>query len=359
MNTLADRIRNNRGIAIPMTLLLLTVLTVMLSSLFLRVSADRRMAASSEATITALTLAQSGLQSYMNSVTARPTDGDSVRINLNGGYAEVVARVLQQPLDTMMPQTFIIRSTGYVIVPSLGSVPLAVRTVAEFAVWQSGGVRTLGAFTGTRISTLASALDDLWVYGADRCGMSAAIPGIRSQNGTSFSDFNPDMTPRDVVELSTTNAVGLATGIRWAEIVGGGFTPDHTTLASMPPGDTTFQSYLIDEIEYDAVNIRGSGLLIITGELDTGNTGSDLIFEWDGIVLIGDDLDADALDSTVIRGLLVTGLNTLLAMTPDANVLANAPVYVYYDSCNIAKAMERFKGFVPIPNAWVDNWAMY
>ena len=32
---------------------------------------------------------------------------------------------------------------------------------------------------------------------------------------------------------------------------------------------------------------------------------------------------------------------------------------MYYNSCNIAKAMERFIGFVPIPNAWVDNWAMY
>lgn len=338
MTTFARRIRRDEGFAIPMTLLLLTMLTVMLSSVFLRVSADRRMAASSEAAVTSLTLAQSGLQSYLGSVIARPADGDSVRINLTGGYAEVVARVLQQPADTMLPETFIVRSTGYVIHPSQGLVPVALRTVAEFARWQMGGVRTLGAFTGARIGTGSSDLDDLWVYGADQCGGAAAIPGVRSQNGTNFDAFNPDMTPRGVVELGTTNEIGLATGIDWAEIVGGGFTPDHTSLASMTPGDTTFQSYLITDTEYDAHNIRGSGLLIITGELDTGNSGGDDIFEWDGIVLLGDELDADAYDSTVVRGLLVTGLNTLLGSSPDATVLANEVVKVYYNSCNIAKA---------------------
>ncbi len=144
---------DNRGFAIPLMLLVLAVLTAMLSTAFIRVSADRRMAASSEASVEALTLAQSGLHQYLSSVTTEPVDGDSVRINLTGGYAEVVARVIQSPVDPLANQTYIIRSTGYVIEPSQGAVPLALRTVAGFAEWRPGGIQTLAAFTGTRIDT--------------------------------------------------------------------------------------------------------------------------------------------------------------------------------------------------------------
>ncbi len=170
---------HNRGFAIPLMLLLLAVLTAMLSSAFIRVSADRRMAVSSEASVASLALAQSGLHRYMSTVTSRPADGDSVRVNLTGGFAEVVARVVQQPIDTFANQTFIIRSTGYVIQPSQGAVPVALRTVASFAEWRPGSLRTLAAFTGSRIDTDSNDLDSLWVYGDDQCGAVPSIPGVR------------------------------------------------------------------------------------------------------------------------------------------------------------------------------------
>ena len=350
---------DDRGFAIPLMLLLLAVLTAMLSSAFIRVSADRRMAVSSEASVASLALAQSGLHRYMSTVTSRPADGDSVRVNLTGGFAEVVARVVQQPIDTFANQTFIIRSTGYVIQPSQGAVPVARRTVASFAEWRPGSLRTLAAFTGSRIDTDSNDLDSLWVYGDDQCGAVPSIPGVRSQNGTSFSDFNPDGSPRGVVELGSQTQVAEATGIRWAEIIAGEFEPDFYSLAGMPPGDTTFQSYLIDAVAFDADNVKGSGLLIITGELETGDNPVSTFFEWDGVVLIGDVLDAEADDSTVIRGLLVTGLNRLLGQNPAKQDFRAEPTYVYYNSCNVHRALERYRGLVPLTNAWVDNWAMY
>jgi hypothetical protein len=340
-------------------LLLLAVLTAMLSTAFIRVSADRRMAASSEAAVTSLALAQSGLQQYMGSVTTRPLDGDSVRVNLSGGFAEVVTRVMQQPIDPMANQTYIIRSTGYVIEPSQGAVPLALRTVASFAQWHPGGVQTLAAFTGIRIDDDSNDLDSLWVDGDDQCGAGPSIPGVRSQNGTSFSDFNPDGSPRGVVELGSQTDVAQATGILWDQIVSGGFEADYTSLAGMPQGDTTFQSYLIDDTEFDAKNVKGSGLLIITGELDTGDDSSFEYFEWDGVVLVGEELEASAIDSTVIRGLLVTGLNRLLDQSPDEQEVRQRPTYIYYNSCHVHRALARYRGLVPVTNAWVDNWAMY
>ncbi len=350
---------HNRGFAIPMMLLLLAVLTAMLSSAFIRVSADRRMAASSEASVTALALAQSGLQNYMSSMTSRPADGDSVRINLTGGFAEVVARVVQRPIDTMANQTFIIRSTGYVIEPSQGAVPLALRTVASFAQWHPGSLRTLAAFTGTRIDDDSNDLDSLWVYGDDQCGAAASIPGVRSQNGTSFSAFNPDGSPRGVVEFGSQTEVAEATGILWQEIIAGDFEPDYYSLDLMPHGDTTFQSYLIDDVEFDVENVKGSGLLIVTGELDTGDDSGFEYFEWDGVVLVGEELEASAIDSTVVRGLLVTGLNRLLGVSPDDQEIRQRPTYVYYNSCNVSRALARYRGLAPLTNAWVDNWAMY
>jgi hypothetical protein len=127
----------------------------------------------------------------------------------------------------------------------------------------------------------------------------------------------------------------------------------------MPPGDTTFQSYLIVDNEFDAENVKGSGLLIVTGELDTGDDSGFEYFEWDGVVLVGEELEASALDSTVIRGLIITGLNRLLGNSPDVQEVRQRPTYIYYNSCNVHRALERYRGLVPLPNAWVDNWAMY
>jgi hypothetical protein len=349
-----------RGFALPMTILIVAMLTVMLSAAFARVSADRRMADGTEATVTSLAVAQSGLQTYFSVQDSEPPNGDSVRINVTGGYAWVVPNIIQQPVDVTLPRTFVVRSTGYVIAPNEGPEPVARRTVAQFAMWQTGNIRQLGAVTAVGNHP---ALDDhggadpFTVDGADDCGVKPAIPGVRTYTSSGLWSTNPDATNRNNLVGGTQSTVAAETGIDWDAIVNGGaIDPDYTSFV---PNDTTFKTYLIDASEVDGENIAGTGLLIITGELDTGNSSSHRYFVWDGIVLLGGILDADATDSTVINGMLVMGLNTLIGGSASRTTFDADPVLVRYNSCNVSRAVERWKGFRPMPSTWVDSWATY
>ncbi len=349
-----------RGFALPMTILVVALLTVMLSAAFARVSADRRIADGTEATVTSLAVAQSGLQTYFSVQASEPSNGDSVRINVTGGYAWVVPYVIQQPMDVTLPRTFVVRSTGYVITPSEGPDPLAKRTVAQFAVWQPGSIRQLGAVTAVGDDPAVNdhgGVDPFTVRGADDCVVEPDVPGVRTYTSSGLSSSNPDDTDRNNLISGSQSDVAAQTGIDWDAIVNGGaIDPDYTSFV---PNDTTFKTYFIDASEVDGENIKGTGLLIITGELDTGNSSSHRYFVWDGIVLLGGMLDADAMDSTVINGMLVMGLNTLTGDYAPTTGFDINPVLVRYNSCNVNRAVERWKGFRPMPGTWVDSWATY
>ena len=119
----------------------------MLSTVMVRVRTDLALAVSSSDVTEGLIIAQNGLRTYLASATERPADGDSIRINVQGGYAMVVARLVQRPTDTLDNWRFVIRSTGYVIKPADGSDPRAIRTVGQFADWQHGAIYTSAALT--------------------------------------------------------------------------------------------------------------------------------------------------------------------------------------------------------------------
>ncbi len=297
------------GFALPMTILVLAMMTVMLTAAFTRVSADRRIADGTEAT------------------------------------AWVVPHIIQDPTGVPVLKTFVVRSTGYLIAPTAGPDPLAERTVAQFAVWEPGSIRQLGAVTAFGSDPAVNdhgGVDPFWVFGADDCGEEVAVPGVRTYTTSGLSSTNPDDGPRNNLVAGTRAEIAAETGIDWDAIVNdGALQPDYTSLV---PNDTTFKTYFIDAGEVDAENFKGTGLLVITGELDTGNSSSHGYFVWDGIVLLGGALDADAMDSTVINGLLITGLNTLTGESAPTTVFDNNPVHVRYNSCNVSRALERWKG---------------
>jgi hypothetical protein len=185
--------------------------------------------------------------------------------------------------------------------------------------------------------------------------------GLPPRSGTFSSSglwsTNPDGGARNNLVTGTRSDIAAETGIDWDAIVNdGALQPDYTSLV---PNDTTFKTYFIDAGEVDAENFVGTGLLVITGELDTGNSSSHDYFVWDGVVLLGGALDADAMDSTVINGLLITGLNTLTGASAPTTTFDNNPVHVRYNSCNVRRALKRWRGFRPLPEAWVDGWATY
>ncbi len=340
-----SRLRRKDGIALPLTIFAVAIVTLMLSTVMVRVRTDLGLAVSSSDVTEGLVIALNGLRAYMASTADRPDDGDSIRINVQGGYAMLVAHLVQRPTDTLDNWRFVIRSTGYVIKPDEGSDPRAIRTVAQFADWQHGAIYTSAALTAINGIDYTSGTDII-VNGNDNCS-AEGVAGLRAPSGSD----SPDSTygsPAARIQDSWSE-VANETRVNWAAIVGGEFEADHTT----PVFDTTYSSYYLEGNVY-LENVSGTGLLIVTGELDTEG----YYFGWDGVVLVGGKFDPDA-DSTQITGMLISGLNKTLGTAVGKNDFTESAdrLFMSYGSCDIDETLEEARGFIPMENTWMDNWA--
>lgn len=342
-----------KGIALPFTIFIITLMTIALAAAFARVGAEREMALGAGETVNALTVAQSGLQRYLGSRTTRPPEGDSTRYNVTGGYADVVARIVHRPpVDTLENWTYIIRSTGYIIVPVLGATAQAQRAVAEFAVWEVGQIRRVAAFTAINgVRTLNGGT--ISIDGTDFCNDSVPTVSLRTPAGVPITrgSYNPSY-----VQSGTSTAVADTTAVDWAAIVGGDFLPDYGSVA----GGTPWASHLVQGDATLVSGTVGTGLLIVTGDLTTtGNFGR---AEWYGVVLVGGQIVFNA-RTTRLRGLVISGLNQLLGgpPPPQGSIGGNAGsrYEIDYASCYVAPTVARLGGFAPVRNAWLDNWASY
>ncbi|UCD24399.1 MAG: hypothetical protein JSW51_00320 [Gemmatimonadota bacterium] len=347
--------RSERGSALPLTILLITVVTLMLTSAFVRAQIERRMAESSGSNVDALAVATSGLQRYMSfhdSTQVRPLDGDSLRVNVPGGYADVVAHLARVPVDSFQPHMYIIRSRGTVIEPSRGQEPQATRIVAQFSTWFQGGIAPVAAMTSINTTDYLSQVNtDVVIDGNDGCAVAPATMGFRASS-TSDLPGTPTGNPGWKIQ-DDWSVVWGETGIDWDAIEDGDLEADYTDIVD---GDTTFAIYIIDGPSVDLTDITGTGLLIILNKLNLYGAR----FEWDGVILVGDDIDPNA-DTTIVRGLVVTGLDRTIGQSTSSNGFADIDdnIYLYYNSCNVARALARFRGFDLVRNAWVDNWATY
>ncbi len=342
------------GFALPVSIFVVTLVTIMLAAIFVRVEADRRIAEGSGVTINAVAIAHSGLQRYFahyDSLGTRPPDGDSLRINVSGGYADVVAYFMQRPADTTANRMYVVRSTGVVIDPLLGSDPQARRTVAQFARWQTGTMDVLAAFTAA--NEFDPPVDDpgtLDIRGADQCGMRPPAAGVRVPG--SAPAYPPGVTGTPPSQDGGTHLfVANLTDVDWSAVLGGDFVPDYTALVNL----NTWSSYLIDG---DAIlnTPDGSGFLVVTGDLTIGGAGS----AWRGVILVGGNIIFGGTTND-FRGLVISGLNYQTGPVPDDGVWGGdgTVTRIWYHSCFIDSALVGVSGFAPIPNAWVDNWSTY
>ena len=352
---------NERGIALPVTIFIVTLLTITLAAAFARVGADRSIAEGTTDAVNALQVAQSGLQRYLGSRTSRPANGDSVRYNVTGGYADVRAWVVQKPADTMQNQMYVVRSTGYAIVPAAGATPQGIRTVAQFGYWQTPSMRrleALGAFTAANgIRALSPGGNcsgsGICIKGSDECSAVSGIPGVRGASGSQLSNGQYSGSPATVIAGAGAKLAD-STGIQWATMIGGGFIPDYTSLtpfqwdwgSQLVPGNVTLSDKW------------GTGLLVVTGDLTTSGSYA----YWFGTVLVGGQIFFNS-SHTHFNGLVVSGLNEQITGTPpprgDIGGVSGRNYHIEYWSCYITNTLSQLRGFVPVRNAYVDNWASY
>lgn len=358
---------SRRGVALPITIFVVTLITLLLSTGFARIKAEGEITTNSNEVTVALAVAQSGLETYLSLLNVdacerplRPANGDSVRVNVTGGYAWVVARVVQRPLDTLANWLYIVKSTGYAVKPAIGPAPRAQRTVAQFARWQPGAINATGAWTAA--NGITGAIDggaDGEFRGGDMASSSCdqpALPGLHVPSGQSpgdLSNYTVTGSPT-VLQSGTPWAVATGTYINWAEVTS--IRPDYTSFQSWN-WDYTVQlvtgNLTIGNVGSDHV---GTGLLIVTGDLRLrGN-----FFQFYGVILVGGRLIMDANDQR-FDGWVASGLNEGLGAPVSASVLGATNNYTDFDynSTYVWMGMRNLAGWVAVENAWTDNWALY
>jgi hypothetical protein len=348
---------SENGFALPLTIFVLATVTILLSAVMVQVQVDRRIAESSSDVVDALIVAQSGLDQYLayyDSLAARPLDGDSLRINVTGGYADVVAHIVRRPADSLSGITFIVRSRGRVIKPTQGADPQAVRVVAEFARWQYGAMDVIGALTTVNdFRCTGSSCDGTYsLIGYDQCGVEPAVYGLRAPFGPTPSMLPPEVDPAGLEGPATATFASIAfLGIDWAAATGSAFTPDYTNLVDL----NTWSTYRLSG-NNTLTNVIGTGLLVVDGDLELEGT----LFDWQGVVLVGGEADFKA-DTSRVEGAFVTGLREQTGPPVQKGKWGPAGTHidVRYNSCNVQTAFSSLTGFAPIPGGWMDNWSSY
>ena len=361
---------SEHGFALPLTLFVVALVTIILSGALVQVEVDRRVAESSADEVDVVALAQGGLQTYLATTNLdgcyralRPADRDSVRINLTGGYADVVAHVAQRPLvDTLAPWRYAVRATGRVIEPTMGADPRAARTVAQYADWSSGWMDGLGAFVAAN-GVVRSPTG--YCFGAAYCGefrggdqapsCRAAVPRLRVAGAVpDLSYYNVD--GNSPVGGYTSVNLANATNIDWAKTIGGGLVPDYNYVRawdfSWPPPTMLVQGNAI--LGSAGQYTYGWGLLIVTGDLRVLGE----FVQWWGVVLVGGRINFDA-NSQYFDGMVVSGLNAQLGQVVPQGTIGGDILDIDYDSMYLRLALLSLAGFGAVSNTWVENWASY
>jgi hypothetical protein len=360
----AARNRSRAGFALPIVLLLVVLLTALLTAGLARTASELQIATASQAVEQASAVARSGLQTYLGSVSEdacgrpnRPPDGDSVRINVPGGFAEVVATVVRRPADTLANWLYLVRSTGYVIWPAYGSTPVANRTIAQFAEWQSGQLALPAAFTAanglTRIPGGSGQLHGADEHGTSGC-QTAPLRSLRVAGSVpGLSDY--DLTGGSPLGGGTGAEIVDAARIDWgALLTPGRISPDYS---SPQPDDGTYPIQFVTgngTLGSAGATTFGRGLLIVSGDLLVlGN-----FVQWYGVVLVGGQILFDAADQR-FDGFVASGLNRQLGLAPPVGAIGGDYTDIDYDSRYVRLALRPLTGFAPVANAHLEHWRSY
>ena len=357
----------NRGFALPLVLFLVALLTALLAAGLMRVEGDIEVAEAGAATISARAVAWSALQIYMGTLNLdacerpiRPPDGDSVRINVPGGYGEVVARVVRSrtAIDSTKNWLYLISSTGYAIEPASGPTPVGTHTAAAYAMWQSGRLSLPAAFTAANgLTRTMGGTGQL--HGADEDStVSCRRPdkaALRVSWGGTPDLTGYDLTGSGVVESGSGSSIVTGADIDWGRVLTPGvLAPDYTTVHA---NDWSYSFQLVSGnavLGAPGVDTFGTGLLIVGGDLTI--LGDRL--QWYGVILVGGEIHFDAADQR-FDGLVASGLNAQIGSPAPTGQIGGDYLDIDYNSHYVRVAMRPLMGFAPVANATFDNWWTY
>ena len=375
------RVRERRGLAMPMALLVLVVLTAGVTAGFAATSSESVVNQAHRGDTRAYNLAVAGLEQFLarrnetgfctnclSDPAAATADSEWTRVTMTGGYADVKAVLVRKHIDDTLPAIYFIRSAGVDQSANLSGSSSAVsgtRIVGLYAFWNTATVNVQGAWfalSGLTKNGTAGSID-----GTDQCtaangGGKATLAGALVPSGGGFSGNTSAFSGSPPIDSSKSFSTLVANSkLDWAGILAGSITPDFdiTNPPTGFPSTTWFQnnpdSWPIIRIRKSApLPNAGRGMIIADSNFTI--SGSNM---WDGVVLIGGSLTSNGNNTTA--GATLSGLNYLLGGNPPAsndlsdNSTANGQKTYVYNSCNVSKASKGLRSYKAMMNTYIDQ----
>lgn len=388
-------LRNRRGFALPMAILVIVVLATTLAVSLSVSSSETSTNLTVRGQNRAFAVAQAGLEQYVlrrneiafwqqygvggnPSYASRTTVPDldaitteTLTVKVSGGLATIRARKIRPELSSTQPALYFITSTGRDTVTkgsgkAYGMQP--TRTVGMYAVWNTNVLNVMASWlslTGLVKNGTGT------ISGVDMCGKKADKAGVLTPSGELKVQGNSSYfggTPP--VDTSHTQAQLKATaGIDWNAIKNNNsITADFVVPPSSFP---TAAWFMADTNRFPIIRIEnsggsefslpnvGRGMLIVEGDLSI--SGDNM---WSGVILVGGKLTSNG--KNVVAGATLSGLDALLPNYTPCNsnscksqsgddATANGNKSYIYNSCSVDKATKGMQSYRPMPNTWVDN----
>jgi hypothetical protein len=362
LEALVSLTRNRRGATLPLTLVAIALMSMAVTMTLSRVSSERRINGDQQAQVDAFAVAQSGLEVFRNTVTAKPgASVDTTISSISGGTAVISLRRVLDGVGAN-PAVYVVssRGTNTAAVRYGSTTPPAQRTVAQYMLWVPGSLDVDAAFTslsGLDKNGNSGALD-----GNDACSAKPAIPGVAVPTGTYSGhtnpiNGNPDNTPSYLGTPGIAGTAKDAVHVDWAGIVAGtALTPNYVIPTNSWPNAAQMASwpviYVNGDLSVSGGSTDGKGILVVTGNMTINGS-----WKHDGIVLVGGTLTSNG--NNTIQGAVITGLNIKLGQAVPQNAVGNGNKTFQYNSCNIATAVNAMGALQGVRNGWVDDYPSY
>ena len=376
-----QRIHNRAGFALPLVVIFLVILSFALAAGLAATAAEGGTTIAQRGQNRAYTVAEQGLQRFLisrdslcriNSFATCLTDPstatagqDSVQFAVTGGYAVVVSRLMrpQQGTKDTIPALFFVRARGIDSTSRLrgSDTTTSVRSVGLMVQWSTQTINVTGAWTS--LSGLDKQGSAGQIDGNDQCGRKPAVAGVLVPKGdyTASGGFVPTGNPPLDTSKTLAQLEPLVT-IDWNGIINGNaLTYDFVVPPDAFPSAAWFQAdtsrWPIIRVHTNGFTLPNAGRGIIVADSDFTISGSNM---WDGVILVGGQLTSNGNNTT--SGTTVSGLNYKLpgAIQPppgyiNDNATANGTKSYVYNSCNVNRATQRLRHYVPLANTWVDD----
>ena len=356
--------RERKGMALVLSLVLVVVLSATAAAALSMTGSERRVVEDQEAAFEAHAMARSAYDQFLtNPEVLLPSfdpltfvGPDSTQFTFDDGYAWVSVQRIRPSISGSAP-LFLVRSRAVRTADRPVRIPVAERVFSQYAQWQTGAMPTIAAWTS--LTGLGKNGGAGTIAGSDNCGQSTAVAGVAVPAAPGYQQNGGSSVPAGSPNILNMGTQGSANGmikIDWEGIVGGtSLTPNIALPSGTWPSFTNANYWpviYVNQAGTFSLPGSGRGLLIVRNDMEISDA-----LQWDGVILVGGALTSNG--NNTVSGALVTGLNVLLGENPGMSDVGNGTKTYRYDSCNVSKAGEQFKGLAPLRNTGADNWATY